>query len=432
MSEIISIIGNATMAHTNMDVNFDSKQIVESFFELIKEDSESIKKANKIDIKNNNGFEIDFPIVDELKESFLKLDDNHRRVISMTEDKKNNYIYGSQLDKLGTICLIYDGNTYNLIEIMLKCILTHNAIIIASESDYMKGTNELIVILLQRILKTYKIDINIVQLIYTKEFDKLLKNNASINKVIVLGNNDLQQKVKKTSKIETVYIGYGEYDLYIDDNTNIELIEKIIQKDNNINLYIKEGIKCSLDNCFYVKDVNEAIGQINFNTAGYSSSIFTTNNKNAIQFLRDIKTENIAVNASPISEKFANVNLNLLQKSKNLYYPNPLKEDEKNNKFEFPTERAVLEKKYNNKKQKEIDNLKNENSNLKATSQEIEKSSSMKIDEKEKEIQELKRQLSESQQLVNKYIKIFQKSTFSRIFGKLSKEDIEKDMKLLS
>lgn len=432
MSEIVNVLGNATMAHTNMNYDIDAKKIVESVFKIIEEDKENIIKANQIDIKNNNGFKIDFDKIQLLKERLLTIDDSYRKLITMRKDEQNNYIIGTQSDKLGTICLIYDGNTYNLLEMILKSFLTHNAIIVASENNYMMGTNKLIIILIQRILDAFSVDKNLIQYIYLKEFDELLKNNASINKVFVIGNSSLHQKVRKSSEIETVYIGYDDYDIYIEDITHIELLKTIIQKADNINVFVKQDIEFPYKECFYVVDIDEAIGQINFNTSGYSSSIFTDNTENATLFLRDVKTDNISVNASPVNNNFINVSISLFLKNKNLYYPNPFNENEKNNRIEFPTQRAILEKKKNDKMKNEISNLKKENDNLRKTNKEIENSSSIQLDEKDKEIQELKRQLNESQQLVNKYINIFQKSTFSRIFGKLSKEDIEKDLKLLS
>ena len=48
------------------------------------------------------------------------------------------------------------------------------------------------------------------------------------------------------------------------------------------------------------------------------------------------------------------------------------------------------------------------------------------------EVNDLKRQLSESQSLANKYMNIFRKSFFSRLFSGLRKEDIENDTKLIS
>ena len=47
------------------------------------------------------------------------------------------------------------------------------------------------------------------------------------------------------------------------------------------------------------------------------------------------------------------------------------------------------------------------------------------------EINNLKRQLDESHNIVNKYINIFRKSFFTRFFGKIKKDEIESDSKLL-
>ena len=73
-----------------------------------------------------------------------------------------------------------------------------------------------------------------------------------------------------------------------------------------------------------------------------------------------------------------------------------------------------------------------ENFKLKANSEQIQKQAKMQLEQKEIEVNDLKRQLYESQSLANKYMNIFRKSFFSRLFGGLKKEDIENDTKLLS
>lgn len=52
--------------------------------------------------------------------------------------------------------------------------------------------------------------------------------------------------------------------------------------------------------------------------------------------------------------------------------------------------------------------------------------------QKEMEVNNLKSQLYESQNLANKYMNIFRKSFLSRVFSGLKKEDIENDKRLLS
>ena len=323
MSNIREILGNAKMAYTNMDMNIDGKKVVQNIFDLLNEDKEGIEKANEIDIKNNNGFKINFEMINKIKHNIKDIEDLYRKVSFMRKNE-NNYIEGEQTDNLGTICLVYDGNTYCLLEMVLKAILTHNSIIIASESDYMKATNELIIILIQRMLNAYKIDRNLVQILYTSKMDELLSNNVSINKVIAVGNCDFQNKIKQISKVEVISKGYNYFDLYIEDLTNLNFIKEIIKKENNIDIYVKRGLKVDFEDYIEVEDKDEAIAQINFNTSGYSSSIFTNSSQNASEFLREVKTDNVSVNSSPLIENIVNIDINLLLTKKKMLYPNPL------------------------------------------------------------------------------------------------------------
>lgn len=431
MDNIREILGNATMAYTNMDANIDGKKVAQNIFELLDENKESIEKANKIDVKNNNGFKINFDMFQKLNNEINSINDVYRKVISMNQNE-NNYLEGKQTDNLGTICLVYDGNTYCLLELVLKAILTHNSIIITSESDYMKATNELIVILIQRILEAYNIDRNLVQMLYTSRIEELLLNSTSINKVFAIGNKSFQDRIRKASKVEVISKGYNYFDLYIEDLTNLTFIKKIVKEEENIDIYVKSGLKVPFDDYIEVEDIDEATAQINFNTSGYSSSIFTDNNQNASVFLREVKADNVSVNSSPLVESIVDVDINLLLSRKNMFYPNPLAEGTGKNKFEFPTAKAILEKNKNRAEQAMIEEMQKENSKLKANSEQLQKQAKIQLDQKEMEVKDLKRQLYESQSLANKYMNIFRKSFFSRLFSGLRKEDIENDTKLLS
>ena len=324
------------------------------------------------------------------------------------------------------------GNTYCLLELVLKAILTHNSIIITSDSDYMKATNELILILVKRILNAYNIDKNFIQILYTSRIEELLSNNISINKVIAIGNRNFQNKIRKISKVEVISKGYNYFDLYIENEKNLDFIEKIIKENENIDIYIKRGLKVDFEDYIEVEDIDEAIAQINFSTSGYSSSIFTDNKQNASVFLKEIKTNNVSVNSSPLIQDIVDIDINLLLTRKNMYYPNPLVEATGKNKIEFPTMKAILEKNKNIEEQSIIEKIQRENLQLRENSEEIQKQAKMQLDQKEIEINDLKRQLYESQSLANKYINIFRKSFFNRLFNGLKKGDIEKDMKLLS
>ena len=182
---------------------------------------------------------------------------------------------------------------------------------------------------------------------------------------------------------------------------------------------MRNDLSVPFENYIGVEDFEEAIGQINFNTSGYSSSIFTNNYQNASIFLREIKTDNISVNSSPLVEGIIDIDINLFLIRKNMFYPSPLADGTENNKFKFPTMRAILEK----NREKEIQ---------KENCEQLRKKLKTQLEQKDLEIKDLKRQLSESQNLANKYINVFKKSFFSRLFSGLSKKDIENDNKLIS
>ena len=90
MDNIREILGNATMAYTNMYVNIDSKKVVQNIFELLNESKESIEKVNKIDVKNNNGFKINYDMYQKLNNEINATQHVYRKVIYMNQ-KENNY-----------------------------------------------------------------------------------------------------------------------------------------------------------------------------------------------------------------------------------------------------------------------------------------------------------------------------------------------------
>lgn len=287
-----TILGNATMAHVNfMDINIDTKQLVKDIFIKINEAKEDILKANMIDIRNNNGFEIDFNIIGMIEAELLKIEDLYNRIICL-EDNSMEYVLN---DSFGTICTIYNGNTYYLIELALKSILTRNSMIFVSEINYMNVTNRLILILIKNILDKYGIDKNLIQLIYIDDFHALLSNNASINRVLAIGDLEFQNRVKESSSVEVICLGIDQYDMYIEDINNIPILE-ILSKIDCCDIYVKSGLKVSFDDYIEVKDVEEAVGQINFNTAGHDSIILTDSKSSASYFAKNVKADNVFVN----------------------------------------------------------------------------------------------------------------------------------------
>ena len=287
-----TILGNATMAHVNlMNINIDTKQLVKDIFIKINEAKEDILKANMIDIRNNNGFEIDFNIIGMMEEELLKIDVLYNKIIYL-ENNLEEYLLN---DSFGTICAMYNGNTYYLIELALKSILMRNSMIFVSEKNYMDFTNRLILILIKNILDKYGIDKNLIQLLYTDNFHALLSNNASINRVLAIGDLEFQNRVKESSSVEVICLGIDRYDIYIEDINNISILEALSKMDS-CDIYVKSGLQVSFDDYIEVKDIEEAVGEINFNSAGYASIILTDSKSSASYFVKNVKVDNVFVN----------------------------------------------------------------------------------------------------------------------------------------
>ena len=440
MENIREILGNATMAHTTMDTSVNEKNVVKSILDILKEAQNDIEKVNEIDVKNKNGFKIDFQMFEVIENKIKGIDSLYRKVID-TNKNKDEYLEGRQMDNLGTICVAYDGNTYCLIEMALKSILTHNAIILTCENEYMKDTNELTVTLIQRILDAYHIDKNLVQIYNTANINELLKNSASINKVIAIGDRNFQEKIKKASDIEVVCNGYNNYDVYIEDTSHIDLVEKVIEENDNVDIYVKKGIKVPFDDYAEVEDLDEAIGIINFNTSGYSSSIFSENAKNGAKFIREIKTNHVCANSSPILKNTTDVGIQSFLMTKHMLFLNSAMKSNPNIKRDIVnnTVRSSFEEHKKDEQSKiiaevkaENERLQRENFELRKNNQELKSDKVEKIEHKEEIINELIKQLQESQNISGKYMDILESSFFSRFFGNLKKAEIEQDKKLLS
>ena len=304
-----TILGNANMAYMDMNDNVDVSQVIKDIFIKLMDAKDDIIKANKIDIKNNNGFKLDFDFIKDIDKKLMCIKNFYKKV----ENDCDKFIIN---DSLGTTCTIYNGNTYYLIELALKSILTRNSMIFVSNVDYMDFTNRLILILIKNVLEKYKIDKNLIQLLYINEFDSLLSNSVSINRVFVIGDRGFQHKVKIASDIDVITFGINHYDVYIENIDDVSLIEKLLKLDY-CDIYVKTGSDLQFDDFIEVQDIDEAICQINFNTAGSSSVIFTDSDYSASYFVNNVKTNNIYVNMLP-NDMDLEFDLNLFLKKKKI------------------------------------------------------------------------------------------------------------------
>lgn len=285
-----------------------------------------ILETNKIDQKNNNGFIMDFNILNNIFKNLEKETIIYGNVTLSEKDEEKKIIYGKQIMDYGNVLIINDGNPYVIIEMALRNILAGNTIIFANKG-YMYGTNNLIINIIETVLEKFEVSKYLIQLYVTEEFDSILSNYANINLVVCIGNRNLQNIILNKSKIKTITSGYENFDIYIEDDSHIDLLKRIVVTGLNIQLYINNDLKLDYKDAILVRDIDEAIGQINYNGSKYSASIFTKSTDNASRFMREVNSRNITVNASPTLERIIDIKQSDLIIEKTIIYPLSFKFD---------------------------------------------------------------------------------------------------------
>lgn len=318
-NNINKIIANAlTVDKNNLSNNIIP--IINQIKIAISNNKETIIEANKIDKSNNFGFIIDFNIINNIFNNLEQETLYYGNVTLSQKDDKKQIIYGTQIMDYGNVVVINDGNTYVIIEMILRNIMAGNTTILSNDG-YMYGTNRLLIQIVQSVLEQFNISKYLVQIYISENYDEVLSNYANIDLVICIGNHSLQRLILNKSKNKTIISGYENFDLYIEDTKHIEFINKIIDTGLNIQLYINNNTKLDYPNSIIVDDIDEAIGQINYNGSKYAASIFTNSNENASKFIKEVKSKIVTINTSPTIERIIDIKQRDLINEKTIIYP---------------------------------------------------------------------------------------------------------------
>lgn len=325
---INTIISNALIVNKDI-LSKNIKPIINQIKIALERNKEAILQANKIDQKNNNGFIIDFNIINNILCNLENETVLYGDVILSQKDDEKKIIYGKEILDYGNVIVINDGNPYITIEMAIRNIMAGNTTII-SNSGFMIGTNQLLIQIIQSVLEQFNISKYLVQIYISENFDEVLSNFANIDLVVCIGNHSLQNMILSKSKNKTIVSGYENFDLYIENISHIDFLNKIIKTGLNIQLYINSNTKLDHYSAIIVNDVDEAIAQINYNGSRYSSAIFTNSSENASKFIKEVKSKIVTINTSPTIERIIDIKQTDLINEKTIIYPINFKFDGNN------------------------------------------------------------------------------------------------------
>ena len=316
---INTIISNALIVNKDI-LSKNIKPIINQIKIALESNKEAIVQANSIDKKNNNGFIIDFNIINNIFSNLEEENVFYGDVTLSQKDEEKKIVYGTQIMDYGNVVVITDGNPYTIIEMVIRNIMAGNTTIF-SNNGFMFGTNQLLIQIIQSVLEQFNISKYLVQIYVSENFDEVLSNFANIDLVVCIGNHSLQNMILSKSKNRTIVSGYENFDLYIEDTSHIDFLNKIINTGLNIQLYINSDTKLDHSSAIIVNDVDEAIAQINYNGSKYSSAIFTTSTENASKFVKEVKSKIVTINTSPTIERIIDIKQTDLINEKTIIYP---------------------------------------------------------------------------------------------------------------
>ncbi len=295
-----------------------NKIIINKFQTMLEDNYDLIRQANDIDIKNNNGFPLDKKIINNIFKNVSLEKVSLGEITELKKDNEKKLIYGKQIMGIGNVLVINDGNTYIIIEMILRNIIAGNPCIFINKG-YMFGTNELIIKLLNDLLTSFNLA-NLIQLFVADNYDIIYKNFANIDLIIGIVKREEQNQILKNSLCPVLLSGMENFEIYLDDDLFPELILNSLKINSQIILYVKEYLDYACEQIL-VADLDEAIARINYEGSHYSTAIFTKTKENAAKFISEVKSKQVVVNTSPLIERLLDIKEEDLVIEKTIIYP---------------------------------------------------------------------------------------------------------------
>ncbi len=330
MQDNINVMISNVLKVDKTGLSKNLKDIIIQMKSVLLNSKDIIEQANLIDINNNNGFILDFNIIENIFSNLENENIFYGDVTLSQKDDVKKIVYGREIMDIGNVVVIDKGNPYTIIEMAIRNIMAGNTTIF-SNNGFMFGTNQLLVQIMQSVLEQFNLSKYFIQMYVSEKFDEVLNNFANIDLIVCIGDYNLQQMIVNQSHNKVLLSGYENFDLYIEDTTHLGFLNKIMNTGLNIQVYINKDTKVDCEGAIIVDDIDEAIAQINYNGSRFATAIFTDSNLNASKFIREVKSHIVTVNTSPTVERILDIKQSDLFNEKTIIYPFTFKLDNAQN-----------------------------------------------------------------------------------------------------
>ena len=182
--------------------------------------------------------------------------------------------------------VIYKGDPYVTLHLCLQAITQRTKILLIQDS-FMLGVNEILLRIIQEVLKTYKI-FNLIEKMDSFSLNEFNNIKSFYDDTIVIGDTTIYQMLEENNDIK--YYPYNNIALYC-DSPDLGKLQEAIYIYANENEYELEIV--------YAENIDDAIEIINMDETQSIAILLTKDEKNKEIFFYEIKNKEIFVNENP-------------------------------------------------------------------------------------------------------------------------------------
>ncbi|MGV8879906.1 MAG: glutamate-5-semialdehyde dehydrogenase [Sphingobacteriaceae bacterium] len=240
MQSIQPLLENTTKASTAIKLLADelkkavliaiAKKVRAGADQIMAENQKDLAKMGNQDPKKDRLL-LDKPRIEGLAQSLEEiaaLPDPANQILSEKE-LDNGLMVQKKTVPLGVVGVIYESRPNVTLDVAALCIRSGNACLLRGGSDAFH-TNIILVNIIQRVLRDFKLDENIVQLLPVdrKYVAELLSAKKYVDIIIPRGSQQLIEFVRKNSHVPVIETGAGVCHTYVEKTADLEKAANIV------------------------------------------------------------------------------------------------------------------------------------------------------------------------------------------------------------
>ncbi len=159
---------------------------------------------------------------------------------------------------LGVVGIIYEARPNVTVDVVSLCLRSGNAAVLKGGSDA-ACSNEVLVKIMQNVLKTFGIDENTIQLLPAgrEAATALMEAVGYIDVLIPRGSKNLINSVRQNAKVPVIETGAGVVHTYFDKDGDVEKAKKIIFNAKTRRVSVCNALDCLIIHSSRLKDLAE-------------------------------------------------------------------------------------------------------------------------------------------------------------------------------